>query len=544
MTQTTRPVRNRLIGIVGAAVLVFLMAPLPARTEPEPERGTVIATTLAVQTAMQRGRDHLLQGDSKAAVYVLESQLDRINGNPAYLALLRDAYRAYVKQLKLANQQAELKIYLQRLQILDPGVALDPQFKLDPDTPASVPAASAPLTQDAKSQRLVRGQHPDEETAPDGGKIKTPTPVTNQLQNAEEAFARKSYAQAAQFFAQAQAETTLSDSSRERWAYCIFHEVVTQLNQPQVSENVLGELDKKVRQALQLTTQEKSQQYGQYLLGEIQKRRAAPPSTDARKNADTSEAIAVRHAPRGQGQWAVAETVNFRVFHNQSAPFAEQVARMAEQTRLAVYHKWLTPPTGNWHPRCDIYLHATAQDYHRATGAPLDSPGHSSVRSEANRVVGRRVDLRHDAELLLSSTLPHEITHVVLADQFDKPLPRWADEGMAMLAESSDRVERLTRQLPKCRAEKALFPVRQLLEMADYPDSRYITPFYAQSVSLVDFLVSQRDPQVFTQFVRDGQRRGFELALREHYGYQTYDDLQRAWDQKVFSASATARGKP
>jgi hypothetical protein len=36
--------------------------------------------------------------------------------------------------------------------------------------------------------------------------------------------------------------------------------------------------------------------------------------------------------------------------------------------------------------------------------------------------------------------LPHEITHVVLADRFNtKPMPRWADEGMAVLTEPVEK---------------------------------------------------------------------------------------------------------
>ena len=56
---------------------------------------------------------------------MLESQLGRINGNLAYLNLLRDAYRAHVRQLRLANQEPDVQRYLRRLQILDPGATLD-----------------------------------------------------------------------------------------------------------------------------------------------------------------------------------------------------------------------------------------------------------------------------------------------------------------------------------------------------------------------------------------------------------------------------------
>ncbi len=41
---------------------------------------------------------------------------------------------------------------------------------------------------------------------------------------------------------------------------------------------------------------------------------------------------------------------------------------------------------------------------------------------------------------LLSSVLPHEITHTVFAHYFRTPVPRWADEGGSVLSE--DDLER------------------------------------------------------------------------------------------------------
>lgn len=38
-------------------------------------------------------------------------------------------------------------------------------------------------------------------------------------------------------------------------------------------------------------------------------------------------------------------------------------------------------------------------------------------------------------ERLLNSVLPHEVTHTVFAHHFRYPVPRWADEGGAVLSE-------------------------------------------------------------------------------------------------------------
>ena len=92
---------------------------LPTAPGPDAAAGSITAT-LAVQTAMQQGREYLLHNNAKAAIDTLERQLPLINGNQNYLALLRDAYRAYIKELQLSKQDAAAQVYLEHLSILEP----------------------------------------------------------------------------------------------------------------------------------------------------------------------------------------------------------------------------------------------------------------------------------------------------------------------------------------------------------------------------------------------------------------------------------------
>jgi hypothetical protein len=197
--------------------------------------------------------------------------------------------------------------------------------------------------------------------------------------------------------------------------------------------------------------------------------------------------------------------------------------------------KWFGADGEAWSPKCDLYLHATAQDYGRVTGQATNSPGHSRIETDpgTGRVVSRVIHLHcENPGALLSAVLPHEATHAVLAGQFGKqPVPRWADEGMAVLTEPAEKRELHRRNLAKCKGE--LFPVRELMQLADYPPARRISAFYAQSVSLVDYLCALRGPQVFAQFLRDGLREGYEPALRRHYGIEGFADLQGRWGQHV-----------
>jgi hypothetical protein len=253
--------------------------------------------------------------------------------------------------------------------------------------------------------------------------------------------------------------------------------------------------------------------------------------------------VAVRHLGKGPQGWEVAETTNFRVFHKQQRDLAEKAARAAEQTRAAMYRKWFGQSGEAWNPRCDMYLHASAQDYSRATGQSAALQGHSRIESDRDtgRVVARRIDLHVDHPRMLDAVLPHETTHVVLAGQFGRhQVPRWADEGMAVLTEPADKVDQHRRSLARCHGDGQLLSVRDLMQLGDFPSSRQISAFYAQSVSLVDYLSRQHGAVGFTQFLRDGLREGYEPALRRHYGYRDFADLQERWNQQMLAGLAAS----
>jgi len=221
------------------------------------------------------------------------------------------------------------------------------------------------------------------------------------------------------------------------------------------------------------------------------------------------------------------------VTHSKSQQRQEDCARVAETVRAKTAQKWFGQAGPAWTPRCDIYLHATAADYGRATGQ-YNSPGHSSIRIENGRFVIRRIDLHCDDPGLLEAILPHEATHIVLASQLGEQLverlPRWADEGVAVLTEPRAKIDRHLTNLTQARREAQLFPVKELLELTNYPESPgRVGTFYAQSVSLVEFLSSLRGPQVFIAFLQDSLRTGYEKALQKHFQIASYQELEERW---------------
>jgi hypothetical protein len=123
-------------------------------------------------------------------------------------------------------------------------------------------------------------------------------------------------------------------------------------------------------------------------------------------------------------------------------------------------------------------------------------------------------------------------------------LPRWADEGMAVLTEPPEKIDRHLVNLTRCRQEgQTLFPLQDLMQLENYPQNpHYISAFYAQSVSLVEYLTNLRGPQVFVMFMHDGMRYGYEKALQRNYNIQSFRDLEQRWGAQAFRDRAGQNG--
>ncbi|HWG42902.1 MAG TPA: hypothetical protein VN688_08965 [Gemmataceae bacterium] len=263
------------------------------------------------------------------------------------------------------------------------------------------------------------------------------------------------------------------------------------------------------------------------------------PAATSKANADTP-VIQVTHHEDVDG-WRVAETSHFRLFHQHLRPLAEAVLRTAERTRGAQQRKWFGVAGANWDTKCRICLYPSGEAYSQATGAPGNTAGgHTDIQLDAGRVLSRTIHLHGDRDDLLLGVLPHEVTHAILAGHFGgERVPRWADEGMAILAETPSRIEMHLRYLPRWRADELLFRMGDLIRMRDYPEPRAIGAFYAQSVSLVDFLTHEKGAERFAAFVRDGERDSYTASLRRHYGW-SFAELDRRWKTYAFHSEKPA----
>jgi Peptidase MA superfamily len=237
-----------------------------------------------------------------------------------------------------------------------------------------------------------------------------------------------------------------------------------------------------------------------------------------------------------RGQWYVLETGNFQICCEQSESHAKDLAEHAESLRDALESKWLGKSSGSaWRPTCQILLYASKRSYVAAVGPGSEhTVGSSLVKVDKGQITSRRIDLLGDQMEFLTAALPHELTHVILRDRFTStPPPRWADEGMATLADTQAKQGRHRRDLTNAIADRALFRAANLLAMDDYPAPNRYGTFYGESVSLTEFLVQRASPQKFVEFIEQARSEGYDAALEKCYGIAGAVALDHEWRQGV-----------
>jgi len=242
--------------------------------------------------------------------------------------------------------------------------------------------------------------------------------------------------------------------------------------------------------------------------------------------------VAVRLTSRGDT--FTAETTNFCCRVQGTAAAARDLALACERERARLCGCW--HPEGEaaaWVPRCEVVVHATQAIYNQCLGRPGDaSVGSTRMNFDGPRVVYRRIDLRADAADWTTAALPHELTHVVLGDRFaGRPLPPWADEGIAMLSENPQKQAlRLADLRQTLRAGNTL-PLRDLLAQTGPPRPEWRRAFYGQSLLLTSALIERSSPQTFVRFLDRSQQDGVEAALQRVYGLAGTAALQGAWNE-------------
>jgi hypothetical protein len=230
--------------------------------------------------------------------------------------------------------------------------------------------------------------------------------------------------------------------------------------------------------------------------------------------------------------WQLRQSTNFVVhFLAGDEDLAAQIAESAERTRAELYRNWFAvevPP--DWNPKCQLFIHSSQSTYAVATENRASSSGYSVTHSSRGRIVSQRVDMLKDGSDTLHAVMPHELAHVLLSNYFvRRPLPLWAEEGLAVLAETPEIRSAHLKKLDTYARRGALFSTQEIMGMRDYPAGDQRGVFYAQSVSLVEFFITRRGTPQFMEFLNLAARQGSEPVLRRMYGVTSLQELHQDW---------------
>ena len=136
--------------------------------------------------------------------------------------------------------------------------------------------------------------------------------------------------------------------------------------------------------------------------------------------------------------------------------------------------------------------------------------------------------IQGSAERVLDSVLPHEITHMVFASYFRRPLPRWADEGGATSVEHVSEKQKHRQMLVQFLRTGHGIAFGQMFAMTEYPQD--VMPLYAQGYSLAEFLIYHGGRKKFVAFLADGMRDGqWSAAVQRNYDIRDLPALQNTW---------------
>lgn len=237
-----------------------------------------------------------------------------------------------------------------------------------------------------------------------------------------------------------------------------------------------------------------------------------------------------------QAGWQIAESPNFSVWTTGDQRQAVNLSLRCETLRMQLQERWCGIAAEAWRPKCVVVVHLDEGAYSAAIGTRLDpSAGCTTVTIDQGEVIFRRIDLRGDVAQWQVNGLPHELTHVVLADVFrDTSLPQWLHEGLAMTSESAELQQRRLSLLQTEQAEWRLPAISDLFSPLRRATRSTTEVHYSASYALVLHLQQFGGASKLLEFAHSVPSDGHVEALRAVYGlHEGVSGLERQWNSSI-----------
>jgi hypothetical protein len=198
---------------------------------------------------------------------------------------------------------------------------------------------------------------------------------------------------------------------------------------------------------------------------------------------------------------------------------AQQFAEAAESYRQSLALSWLGKELPKWSRPCPMFV---------KVGANLGAGGATTFTFDRGEVFGWTMSIQGSRERVLDSVLPHEITHMIFASHFRRPLPRWADEGGATSVEHYTERNKQRALLDQYLRTGRGIAFNKMFAMTEYPAD--VLPLYAQGYSTAEFLIQIGGRRNYIAFLEDGLKKGdWAGALQRNYNLQNLSELQKTW---------------
>lgn len=235
------------------------------------------------------------------------------------------------------------------------------------------------------------------------------------------------------------------------------------------------------------------------------------------------------------GSYCLKETEHFKVYARN-----EEICNDISSVIEEVYHRIIEDLQYNIKPtkKIKIYIFKDNEEYRYKIRQPMWSVG---------RVIYNKNSFYSYEGVNLAGLVPHEITHLLLYNFMDRqyePISmRWLSEGLATYEESKIIQSSLVNSLRRKRVllkEGKYFNLPELIKADELKtrDAAMIGLWYAQSFSIVEFMITQLGRERFNEFCLNIKKyNDVEKALMITYGskFETLDDFQKQWLKYLMS---------
>jgi len=231
-------------------------------------------------------------------------------------------------------------------------------------------------------------------------------------------------------------------------------------------------------------------------------------------------------------KWREVKSTHF-IVHYTAAPenftsrLTEQAEdfynRIADELGFRRFDFWL------WDNRAHIYIYNNTSEYQKATGQPGWSAGCANIQAKT-------VYTFMDAPQFFESILPHEMGHIIFREFVgfnNYAIPLWLDEGVASYEERLKRTQAAA-IIKKAIAAGSCMDLKQLSAFNPQlsRDTDAVSVFYAESVSIVEFLVKKYGSDNFISFCQQlRDKKDLQRAISSVYPFEKIEDLDKAWQK-------------